>query len=215
MEILSRAIPAATSIEEHPSFHGTISMKKAKSKLKKEGKNCHLTWYNEKGKMYILSVCWNGSVKHYELVVNCQEKKYEIKGTKRSYKDFYQLLNFYRNFPLNSKIKGIGYFLEAESDTSTISSLTSGDDEEESKQRSFSDSYVTLPDERYQDLQPFSSQQGLQPACSQPEHQSCNLVYDTLNRSPQDAGPQSAHLQEHIQQYSSLQQLDSVPITDP
>lgn len=84
------------------------------AKLKKEGENCYLTWYHRDEKKYMLSVCWDGVVKHFKVEVNYNYPviEYKIEGTERPYKDFYQLLNFFREYPLDRVIKGIGYYLE-------------------------------------------------------------------------------------------------------
>lgn len=111
-DTLSIADPIDTDIEKHPGYHGTISANKAESRLKKEGKNCHLTRYSQKKKMYILSVCWEGTVKHFQVRVNYQRNLYEIEGTQRPYEDFYTLLNFYREYPVDHDVGGIGYYLE-------------------------------------------------------------------------------------------------------
>lgn len=88
---------------------------KAESRLKKQKQNCNLTRYNHKEKKYILSVCWFGKLRHFELTTGTNHEGnfyYEIKGTQKPFEDFYQLLNFYREYPLDHEIRGIGYFLD-------------------------------------------------------------------------------------------------------
>lgn len=87
-ETLSIADPIDMDIEKHPGYHGTISVNKAETRLRKEGGNCHLARYSQKEKMYVLSVCWEETLRHFKLNVNYQENLYEIVGTQRPYKDF-------------------------------------------------------------------------------------------------------------------------------
>ena len=113
------AQPIDKNIEDHSGYYDT-TIKNAEFVLQNEGENCHLLRYNQKEQKYILSVVWNGHIKHFHLITSIihANSMYEIEGAGRKFKDVHKLLKFYKTYPLDKCIQGIGYTLDRNKSTS-------------------------------------------------------------------------------------------------
>ena len=91
-----------------------MKKKKAESKLKDEKQNCHLLRYSQNKKIYILSVGWEGKIRHFKVIITtCNTKNYEIDGSRSPFTDYRELFQFYQMHPLDDVIGGIGYAIAA------------------------------------------------------------------------------------------------------
>ena len=100
-----------TLMEEHTSYHQTISAEEAEQRLKKcGGDRCYLTRYNEKDKSYMLSVHQKRPtprvIKHFKIEVlngKCNiDKKPDV------FDDITQMLEHYEQNKLDSAFRNIG-----------------------------------------------------------------------------------------------------------
>lgn len=109
-DILSVAESFDSSINDYPGYHGLVSPSKVESVLKERDENCHVLRYNEQKKTYIISVSWEGEVRHFKLITNNEnfETRYQIEGNPKQFRSLNQLLDYYKDCRINRDIGGIG-----------------------------------------------------------------------------------------------------------
>lgn len=100
-------------ISEHPSYHGTMTIKEAELKLKQRGNDHFLTRYSEVDRKYVLSVVKEGRCRHFDINIKKEKKGtgetvYEIGGTEKAFYNIFKLFDFYQEFPIGPRIDSIG-----------------------------------------------------------------------------------------------------------
>ena len=106
----------------HPSYHGTMTWRKAEKKLKAHGGNCYLTRYSKSQDTYRLSVIRRDRrilVKHCAIKIKTRRTgtTYKIVGTEKSFNSVSHMLHFYETCVVNHEVPDIGQFLRCDSDS--------------------------------------------------------------------------------------------------
>ena len=97
----------ALNIEQHQSFIGTMTSTQAKKALMEHGKiNCYLTRYSKSRKEYTLSVKHRGKVYHFG--INSAQSVFEIKGGGKRFRNGFDMLEYYQQYPVNINVGNIG-----------------------------------------------------------------------------------------------------------
>lgn len=97
------------NIDQHPSYCGTITGVEAEKLLLQHGRNCYLTRYSKSRKKHTLSVQREGRVYHFSINISGKEKcVYEIKGSGKSFRSGFEMLEFYQRNPVSIAVNGIG-----------------------------------------------------------------------------------------------------------
>lgn len=115
-EGLNKGIPSDVmkAMNDHPSFHGSITRVDATTLLFRKGKNCYLTRYSDYHKTCVISALRTSEdgelLQHFKLDITiCDETiKYEVTGTQKEFEDIFALLEFYQKTPINHKIYTFG-----------------------------------------------------------------------------------------------------------
>lgn len=101
--------------DELPSFHGTMSGYEAEARLREQESNCcYLTRYSESREELTLSVMRRKDddyiFQNFDIVGEPEESptSYEIFGTDEKFDSIVNLLDFYKENPLNHNIDSIG-----------------------------------------------------------------------------------------------------------
>lgn len=110
----------------HPNFHGAIDANEAESLLRKQNINsCYLLRYSESRDEYTLSVLRNKKDKYvfhnFDIYIEQEEDRatYEISGSEKKFNSIAELIDFFKENPLNHSIDRIGYGIESEKTMST------------------------------------------------------------------------------------------------
>ena len=100
-------------MHSNSSYHGKLSGQEAEQILMEKRIPCYLTRYSNNHGKYILSTVTQDKQGnlipfHLKILIDNDEKKYEIDGTRQSFENIDELLTHYENHPLNPDIISIG-----------------------------------------------------------------------------------------------------------
>lgn len=103
-------VEEASMLEEHSSYHQSITGKEAEKRLKQHGGHCYLTRYSEAKRCYILSVYQKSptyAMKHFKIVIDYSGKK-SIEKKQQKFDTIGELLTHYENSRLDPAFRNIG-----------------------------------------------------------------------------------------------------------
>lgn len=95
-------------LEDHSSYHQSITREEAEKRLKKCGGHCYLTRFSRTNEKYILSVYQEKptkTIEHYKITIH-ECVRLEDKG--KSFSNIAELLTFYENNRVSPAFKNIG-----------------------------------------------------------------------------------------------------------
>lgn len=101
-------------MNDHPSFHGSITRVNATTLLFRKGKKCYLTRYSDYHKTCVISALRTSEdgelLQHFKLNIATRDEvtKYEIAGTQKGFDSISALLEFYQKTPINHRIETLG-----------------------------------------------------------------------------------------------------------
>ncbi len=105
-------MPENEIMEEHVSFHGTMTQKQAVKILKESGINCYLIRFSNSLGMYIITVYRKRpvTVENFGLIINKKSEtdRYGITNMEKKFKNIDDLLNFYETNRIHPSFESIG-----------------------------------------------------------------------------------------------------------
>ena len=103
-------VEETSMLEEHSSYHQSISGKEAERRLKRHGGLCYLTRYSEAKRSYILTVYQKSptyAMKHFKIMIDCNGKK-SIEKKQMKFDTVGELLTHYESTRLDPAFRTIG-----------------------------------------------------------------------------------------------------------
>ena len=101
----------AELMDEHPSYHGSITSEEAKRRLNMHGGLCYLTRFSESHQHYMLSVYQDEPtevIKHFRLLIDRNRDCAQIQGMEQSFKNISRLLSHYESKRIDPAFRNIG-----------------------------------------------------------------------------------------------------------
>lgn len=97
----------------HPSYHGVMNKATAEALLAQMEGNVYLTRYSIARDVYVLSVK-SKKIRHFKLIVSSRggQITFKIEGTKITFQNIFDLLDFYSGTQINKRCGPIGQCLE-------------------------------------------------------------------------------------------------------
>lgn len=104
-------------MRQHPSYHGNMTGTEAELRLEQHSRNGYLTRYSKYKKLFKLSVIRKVKeddfiITHFTLIITRKGSSlvcsYKLEGTRKTFTNVSELLEYYKNTPLTHEIDGIG-----------------------------------------------------------------------------------------------------------
>ena len=97
-------------MDEHPSYHGSITSEEAKRRLQMWGGLCYLTRFSKSNQRYMLSVYQDklDIIKHFRLLIDRDRNYAQIQGKRQSFKNIDRLLHHYEYERISPAFRSIG-----------------------------------------------------------------------------------------------------------
>lgn len=108
---ITKVIPRKEMMEEHSSYHQSISGDEAERRLRERGRHCYLTRYSTNHKKYVLTVfepqMTSDVIKHFIIAID-ENRRYRIEGEDFDFESIQDLLHHYEDSRIDPALKVIG-----------------------------------------------------------------------------------------------------------